>query len=116
MEQIANVLKDLGISRIEAEIYTYLSISGSQRAKDIAEGLHLSRPKVYNSLKRLRNRGAIVINRERSKSFSACSLEKLLKSKARNRLDKAESFEKNKQKILSTRNELMKKSNLGDGV
>ena len=100
-EKIILALTRFGVSRVDVEIYLFLSKKGRQTAKDVAEGLNLPESTVYYSLRRLRDKGLIIIMHERIKRFKACSLESIMKTQVQNRLDQARNLRKDSTWISS---------------
>jgi sugar-specific transcriptional regulator TrmB len=100
-ERFLITLSLFGLSRNDAEIYLYLTAKGRRRAGDIAEEFNFPRHQVYNSLKRLRKKGIVIVNCEQVTTFSAQSFEKIMDSCVRIKLLEAENMRKKREEILS---------------
>lgn len=59
LERIINALVNLGLSRSDAEVYTYLAKKGKQKAADLADELSCSKKQIYLNLRNLRGFGLI---------------------------------------------------------
>jgi sugar-specific transcriptional regulator TrmB len=99
--KLLKTLTLLGLSKNDAEIYLYLIFKGRRRAGDIAEEFNFPRHQVYNSLKRLRKKGIVIVNCEQVTTFSAQSFEKIMGSCVRIKLLEAENIRKKREEILS---------------
>ena len=101
LERVLKVLIHLGLTQTDAEVFVCLASRGPQKAGNIAETLRMPRRQVYRCLRRLRIKGIVKANVERSVFFSALSLEKILDFSAKAKLDEARNVEKDKEKLLS---------------
>jgi sugar-specific transcriptional regulator TrmB/predicted transcriptional regulator len=79
-DEIFNVLRDLGLSRREAEIYMFLSHNGMQQAAFVSTRLKIERVQTYRALKSLQDKGMVEATLEAPVRFSSVPFETLLES------------------------------------
>jgi sugar-specific transcriptional regulator TrmB len=101
LERVLKALMYLGLTQTDAEVFVCLASRGPQKAANIEDTLRMPRRQVYRCLRRLRIKGIVEANVERSVFFSALSLEKVIDFSARAMLDEANNVEKDKKKFLS---------------
>ncbi len=94
-------LIDLGLSKTDAEVYVFLATKAPQNAKDIANALKMKNRRLYSCLRNLQNKGIINCTEEHPKLFSAVPMEEALSSFINANLEEAQHMEKNKKKIIS---------------
>ncbi len=99
-EWIVKTLENLGLRRLDAEVYVYLVQSEPQKAKNIAEALETYERQLYRSLKNLQRRGMISASQERPAQFSAVSFDKVLDQFIEANRGEAQRIEKNREQIL----------------
>ena len=110
LKQILKTLMDLGLSRTDAEVYLFLATKAPQKATDIASALKMKNQQLYSSLRNLKNKGIINCTSEQPKLFSAVPVEEALSSFINANLKEAQQMEKNKKKILSFWQAMMKEN------
>jgi sugar-specific transcriptional regulator TrmB len=96
-----NILDNLGLDRLDSEVYIYLSQKEPRKAKAIAEYLKICKKQIYRSLKHLQLKGMITKSPGTPADFSAVSFEKVLDLFAATNIEAAKRVEKNKEQILS---------------
>ena len=74
------VLRDLGLSRREAEVYIFLSRRGPQGANSVSTMLKIERVQTYRALKSLQEKGIVEATLETPTRFSAVPFDGLLNS------------------------------------
>jgi sugar-specific transcriptional regulator TrmB/CBS domain-containing protein len=74
------VLRDLGLSRREAEVYIFLSRRGPQGAGSVSTMLKIERVQTYRALKSLQEKGIVDATLETPTRFSAVPFDGLLNS------------------------------------
>jgi len=79
-EGIIQVLRDLGLSRREAEVYIFLSRRGPQGAGSVSTMLKIERVQTYRALKSLQEKGIVEATLEAPTRFSAVPFDNLLNS------------------------------------
>lgn|SRR4030067_2103844 len=100
-EWMLQTLENLGLKRLDAEVYVYLVQNDSQKAREIAEALEKFKRQLYRSLKSLQRKGMVSVNQEHPASFSAVSFDKVLDLFIKANRETAQSIEQNKDQILS---------------
>ncbi len=93
-------LVNLGFKQQDAEVYVYLALNGSKKAKDIATALKTYERQVYRSLRKLHAKEIVNATPEFPAIFSVVSLEKLLDLMAKASLEEARRIEQEKDGIL----------------
>ncbi len=99
LERVIKALVNLGLSRLDAEVYVYLAKKGRQKVVDLAKALNLSRKKIYNSLKNLQNKG--IVTKDRS-IFSALPFEEALELLIKMEKEQAQLIRESREELLTT--------------
>ena len=82
--ELLSLLVGIGFTRIEAEVYLSLAQGAAQSGYTISNGIGKSRSNVYQALKTLEQKGAIVeLQAGRNKQFQAVPVEQVLQQKER---------------------------------
>jgi sugar-specific transcriptional regulator TrmB len=110
LRQMHQALVELGLTKTDAEVYTFLAKKAPQNATDIAEALGISKHRFYTCLRKLQNKCIIKNHSERPKLFYAVPIEEALAAFVNANLEKAQQMEKNKGKILSFWQSIMKEN------
>ena len=101
LERILQLLQSFGFSRVEAEVYVYLAKKGSQRGKDLENGLKIAKQQLYFILKNLQRKNIVSISHKRPALFSALAFEKLLNLYVKLNVDQAKIIEETKEEWLN---------------
>ncbi len=81
-KRLQSILKTLGLTDKEAEVYLAISLKGSATVKDLLESLrNIHQPQLYNILSSLMRKGFIRASMGRPKTYRAINLEALFESK-----------------------------------
>ena len=99
-ENIINTLLDLGLTRIEAKIFIYLSKNGALKAQDVCSSLKISKQQLYPSLKDLRSKGIVNFSIEHPARFSALPFDQALDLLAQTKIKEAKIIQENKNTLL----------------
>lgn len=75
-----NNLRRLGLNQYEAQAYLALSLAGHSTAGDLAENAELPRPRVYDVLDKLQEKGFVALKPGRPVRYSPIPLEESLKT------------------------------------
>ena len=94
-------LESLGLRRLEAEVYVYLTQNDPQKAQEIAQALETYWRQLYRSLKILQRQGMVNASQERPARFSAVAFDKVLDHFIEANREEALSIEENREQILS---------------
>lgn len=95
------VLRDLGLSRREAEIYIFLSRRGPQAANSVSTMLKIERVQTYRALKSLQEKGIIETTLETPTRFSAVPFDGLLNSLITTRKNRISELETQKEALTN---------------
>ena len=103
------VLRELGLSNTDAEVYFFLATKTPQKAKDVAEALKMKNQRIYSCLKNLQDKGVITCTKERPKVFSTVPIEAAVNSFINANLQEAKQMEENRERILSLWRSIIKR-------
>jgi sugar-specific transcriptional regulator TrmB len=101
-EQLLRILVDLGIKRLDAEIYLYLATTGSKKGQAVSNELKISKTQVYRSLKELQSKGMVNSSSEYPASFSAVLFDKVSDLLVRTKKEQIKALKASKEELLST--------------
>lgn len=94
-------LTSLGLSEMDANVYTFLAINGPQKTANIAEELRLQQQPLYQTLENLQSKGVVNSTREHSTLFYALPFDRALELLIDAYLKDALSLEQDKNELLS---------------
>jgi len=100
-EQILKTLTELGLTRIDSQIYIYVSKRGPLRGREIAQALGMSKQQLYRSLKNLQIRGLVDCTLEYPAQFSALPFDKAVDLSIQVKLAEAQRIKESKHELLS---------------
>ncbi len=100
-ELMRSVFANLGLSKVETQIYAFLAESMPQGALDISKALSLEKRQLYAGIKNLEEKKIIKCTNDRPKRFSATPIEKIIDELIKKNVEEAKQIEENKEKILS---------------
>lgn len=78
--RLYEILRELGLSKREADIYLFLSRRGPQKAHSVAVRLNIDRAQTYRSLTSLQEKGIVELTIEAPTRYIAVPIEPLLES------------------------------------
>ncbi len=84
---VLHSLRRMGLNQYEAKAYFALSAFGSRTAGALSEKADLPRPRVYDVLKRLQDKGFVLIQQGRPVKYSALPIEEAVKTLKKQRED-----------------------------
>ena len=99
LERIIKALIDLGLTRLDAEVYVYVAKKGPQIEVDLARALNIDKQKVYASLKSLQTKELV------SKDctiISALPFEEALDLLIKIEKEQAQAMHESKEELLTT--------------
>jgi len=99
-EDLMKVLRDLGLSRREAEVYVFLSRRGPLGANSVSTMLKIERVQTYRALKSLQEKGIVEATLETPTRFSAVPFDSLLNSLIATRKSRISELEAQKEALL----------------
>jgi sugar-specific transcriptional regulator TrmB len=101
-EKVLKTLRDLGLTRLDTEVYIYLAKKGPQKGIEISKALKVQKQQLYRSLKNLQKKAIVSATLERPARFSAVPFEKVLDLFIRAKLEEAQNIQTEKSKLLSS--------------
>lgn len=101
-EKVLKTLRDLGLTRLDTEVYIYLAKKGPQKGKEISKALKVQKQQLYRSLKNLQKKAIVSATLERPARFSAVPFEKALDLFIRAKLEEAQNIQTEKNRLLSS--------------
>ena len=110
-EQLLRILVDLGIKRLDAEIYLYLATTGPKKGQAVSNELKISKTQVYRSLKELQSKGMVNSSSEYPASFSAVLFDKVSDLLVRTKKEQIKALKASKEELLSTWRSITEKDN-----
>ena len=110
LERVIKALVDLGLSRIEAEVYVHLAKRGPNEMVNLADALNFRKQELHRSLRNLQNKGIITANPEGNKLFSALPFEKAIELLIEIRTEQAQIIQESREELLSSWREMKKET------
>jgi sugar-specific transcriptional regulator TrmB len=101
-ERVLKTLSDLGLTRLDSQVYIYLAKRGPQKGKEISKALKVQKQQLYRSLKKLQSKAIVSATLEHPARFSAVSFEKVLDLFIRAKLEEAQNIQHDKTELLSS--------------
>jgi sugar-specific transcriptional regulator TrmB len=105
-DQVLKTLQDLGLTRLDSQIYIYLSKKGLQKGAEISKGLKVQKQPLYRCLKHLQSRGIVTATLEHPAKFSAVSFDKVVDIFVKVKMAEAQRIQENKKELLAKWQEL----------
>jgi CBS domain-containing protein/sugar-specific transcriptional regulator TrmB len=100
-ERALKTLSDIGLTRMDSQVYMFLAKKGPKKGRDIFKGLKMSKPQLYRSLKTLQGKGIVSATFERPTRFFAVPFEKALDMFIKAKTEEVQLLQQNKEEILS---------------
>jgi sugar-specific transcriptional regulator TrmB len=107
LERVLQLIRHLGFSRVEAEVYIHLAKGGPKSSKDIAKGLNVTQQQMQLVLNTLKNKGVVKTSRRRTVLFSALPFEEFLTYFVEANMNQAKTIQKTKQDLLDSWQEVV---------
>ena len=95
------ILKDLGLTEKEIEVYVFLTKYGALKGLDIAKRIKKHKAQVYNILKNLQTKGLVEPTIEFPARFTAVPFEKIIDLSVEAKREEAAFIENAKKEIIS---------------
>ncbi len=102
LERILKTLEEVGLSHVESEVYIYLAKTGPRKARDLSNGLRMTKQQLYPALKGLVFKGMVMSGAKRATLFSALCFEELLSRYVKINVEQAQSVTDTKQELLES--------------
>ena len=99
-ETIKTVLKELGLTEKEAEVYIFLAKHGTLKGIEVTKYMKKQKAQIYNILKNLQNKGLVQSTIEFPARFTAVPLETAIDLNIKAKREAAALIESTKQGIL----------------
>ena len=112
LERVLRALESLGLERVDAEVYVFLSTQGFHNIKSIAEALHMRKQQLYQILKNLQSRGIVNVSHELPEYFSAVRIEEIIDNIINAKKEQAITLQQSKEELLLRWRALTNKSNI----
>jgi sugar-specific transcriptional regulator TrmB len=110
-EQLLRILVDLGIKRLDAEVYLYLATMGPKKGRAVSNELKINKTQLYRSLKELQSKGMVNSSSEHPTHFSAILFDEVLDLLIKTKKEQAKSLQASKEELLSTWRSITEKDN-----
>ncbi len=110
LDRVLQLIKHLGFSDAEAEVYVHLAKMGPKGSKELADSLNLNKRQLPFVLKTLQERGAVTTSQEGTILFSALPFEKLLNSFVNENVSQAKLIQKSKKDLLENWQQMVKEN------
>ena len=99
--RLYEILRELGLSKREADIYLYLSRRGPQKAQSVAVQLNIDRAQTYRSLTSLQEKGIVELTIEAPTRYIAVPVEPLLESHIKDKKNEVARIEADKTELIN---------------
>lgn len=99
-EALKRVLKDFGLTEIEAEIYLFLARQGASKGTEVAKQTKKDKAQIYHILRNLQSKGLVESTLEAPVRFTPVSFENVVESAIKAKKDEATEIENAKQELL----------------
>ncbi len=102
LERILTALQELGLSRLESEVYVYLAKAGPSKVDELGARLRMTKQQLYPALAQLEKMGIVASKPEHARLFSAVAFEELLDLFMRVSAEKARAVKETKQELVKS--------------
>ncbi len=102
LERVVKALVDLGLPRIDAEVYVHLAKKWPIEIMNLTKVLKLSKQKLTCSLKNLQSKGIVTVNPDDNKLFSVLPFEQALNLLIEIKTEQAQLMQECKKELLSS--------------
>ena len=102
LERVKQALVNLGLSRVDAEVYVHIAKKGPIPIGPLADGLKFSKQKLNHSLKNLQSKGIVTASFEDKPFFSALPFEKMIELLIEIKTEQAQVMQETKEELLSS--------------
>ena len=104
MERVIEALVNLGLTRIEAELYVYLSKKGPLNKFELKNSIQISENKLVSPLNNLNKKGLIKKSKEHPVQFFALTFEKAIEVLSEINVEKTNTIKKSKNTLMDNWN------------
>jgi sugar-specific transcriptional regulator TrmB/CBS domain-containing protein len=100
-ERLFEILRELGLSRRESEIYLFLWKKGPQKAHSAAAALDMDRAQTYRSLTSLQEKGIVQVTIEAPTRYAATPIQPLIESLIKTKKTEVTNLEREKTDLIN---------------
>ncbi|HEY4675006.1 MAG TPA: CBS domain-containing protein [Candidatus Bathyarchaeia archaeon] len=100
-KRLFEILRELGLSRRETEIYLFLWKKGPQKAHSVAAYLDIDRAQIYRSLASLQEKGIVEVTLEAPTRYAGAAIEPLIESFIKTKKTEVASLETEKEDLIN---------------
>jgi sugar-specific transcriptional regulator TrmB len=101
-KEVLKTLRNLGLTRLDSEIYIYLAKKGPQKGNAISKALKVQKQQLYRNLKKLQSKAIVSATLEHPAKFSAVPFENVLDLFIKAKLQEAQTIQTEKTRLLSS--------------
>jgi sugar-specific transcriptional regulator TrmB len=109
LERALDTLVSLGLTQTDAQVYVFLAKKGSQREKDLADALKLTKHQLCRSLENLEAKGMVNATLEPTARLTAVPLEKVLDFFMKVATEQAKALQASRKELLSNWRSMIEK-------
>lgn len=109
-EPIKKILKDVGLTEKETDVYIFLAKHGALKGIEIAKQTRIDRAEVYRILKNLQNKGLLESTLEAPARFAPIPFDKVINAFVKARRDEAALIENAKEDLMNDWEKISKTS------
>jgi DNA-binding transcriptional regulator GbsR (MarR family) len=102
LERVKQALVNLGLSRVDAEVYVHIAKKGPIPIGPLADVLKFSKQKLNPSLKNLQSKGIVTVSFEDKPFFSSLPFEKTIELLIEIKIEQAQVMQETKEELLSS--------------
>jgi sugar-specific transcriptional regulator TrmB len=101
LERVIKALVDLGLPRVDAEVYIYIAKNGPLKSREIAQKLKLKKKQLDYSLRNLQDKDIVRAKSKVVTEFVAIPFEKALNRLIEINKEQTETLNKTRKELLS---------------
>jgi DNA-binding MarR family transcriptional regulator len=101
VNRVLQLLRAMGLTMNESEIYVYLAKTGPQSIEDLGKALGITKQQLHRILKNLQEKGVIAHNPQMIEVVSATTFEEILEFYLKRSKDKVRKIAENKDELLT---------------
>ena len=107
--QIVKAIVSIDLSETDAQVYVFLALNGSHRAREILNRMNLHKAQLYRVLKNLQSKGIVNASPEYPARYSAVFFEKVLDLLIKAKREQQQALQESKEELLSPWRSITKK-------
>ena len=109
-EPVKKILKDVGLTEKETDLYIFLAKQGASKGIEIAKQTRIDKAEVYRILKSLQNKGLLELSLEAPARLITVPFDKVIDSFVKARRNEAAMVERMKEDLLNDWKKISKAS------